>query len=108
MSGITISTPRSSTSGNIIPASIRIMSSPVRSTSMFIPNSPSPPRGIAKREGFFNAARILVRDSQSYHKAMQEIEEAEEAKEAKEWPADQFCLVGSPGGTKQRSPLRSP
>jgi len=51
---------------------------------MFMPNSPSPPRGIAKREGFFNAARILVRDSQSYHKAMQEIEEAKEAKEAKE------------------------
>jgi len=58
------------------------MSSPVRSTSMFIPNSPSPPRGIAKREGFVNAARVLVRDSQSYHKAKREIEEAEYEKRA--------------------------
>jgi hypothetical protein len=79
---------------------------------MFIPNSPSPPRGIAKREGLFNAARILVRDTQSYHKDMRDIEEAKEAKEAmetkepEEWPVDQFNLLGSPGGTKQRSPLR--
>jgi len=75
---------------------------------MFIPNSPSPPRGIAKREGFFNAARILVRDTQSYHKATEEIEEAEEAVEAEEaeeveettdaegWAVDQFGLIGSP------------
>jgi hypothetical protein len=46
----------------------------VRSTSMFIPNSPKPPRGIAKSEGFVNAARILVRDSTSYHRGMREIE----------------------------------
>jgi len=42
--------------------------------------SPSPPRGIAKREGFVNAARVLVRDSQSYHKAKREFEEAEHKK----------------------------
>src|ERR1700674_4127510 len=112
MSGITISTPRSSASGNIIPASIKIMSSPVRNTSMFIPNSPSPPKGIAKREGLFNAARILVRDPQSYHKATYEIEEADDVEEVderedgEEWAVDQFGLIGSSGGTKQRSPPR--
>src|SRR5215472_14348833 len=47
MSGITRSTPRSSDSGNIMPASMTMMSSPSRNTIMFIPNSPSPPRGKA-------------------------------------------------------------
>src|ERR1700676_3966831 len=61
MSGMTMSTPRSSASGNIMPASIKIMSSPERRTSIFMPNSPSPPRGIAKREGLSNVAHILMR-----------------------------------------------
>src|SRR6266853_6554327 len=100
MSGITISTPRSSTSGNIIPASIKIMSSPARSTSMFIPNSPRPPRGIAKREGFVNAARILARDPSSYHKGTWEIGESLGV------VADKSYVAGSPAGTSQRSPPR--
>jgi len=47
MSGITRSTPSNSDSGNIIPASTTMMSSPNRNAIMFIPNSPSPPSGIA-------------------------------------------------------------
>src|SRR5215469_4604540 len=47
MSGMTRSTPRSSDSGNIMPASMTMMSSPSRNTIMFMPNSPSPPRGMA-------------------------------------------------------------
>src|SRR5215470_1018883 len=50
MSGMTRSTPRSSDSGNIMPASMTMMSSPSRNTSMFMPNSPSPPRGMAVRD----------------------------------------------------------
>src|SRR5215471_20540048 len=50
ISGMTRSMPRSSDSGNIIPASITMMSSPKRSAIMFMPNSPRPPRGIAKRD----------------------------------------------------------
>src|SRR5947209_9022938 len=46
MSGTTISTPNSSDSGNIRPASITMMSSPQRRAMQFIPNSPRPPRGI--------------------------------------------------------------
>src|ERR1700757_5409858 len=46
MSGITRSTPSNSDSGNIIPASTTKISSPNRNAIMFIPNSPSPPRGI--------------------------------------------------------------
>jgi hypothetical protein len=41
---------------------------------MFMPNSPSPPRGIAKREGLLNAVRILVRDTSSYHTGLSEVE----------------------------------
>src|SRR5882757_2640083 len=46
MSGITRSTPSNSDSGNIIPASTTKISSPNPNAIMFIPNSPSPPRGI--------------------------------------------------------------
>src|SRR6266852_6372481 len=45
MSGTTISTPKSSASGNIKPASTTMMSSPQRTAMQFIPNSPRPPRG---------------------------------------------------------------
>src|ERR1700676_5057551 len=79
MSGMTISTPRSSASGNIMPASIKIMSSPERRTIMFMPNSPSPPRGIAKREGLSNVAHVLMSDPSSYHTGAREIEEARDA-----------------------------
>src|SRR5579883_3288900 len=41
-----MSTPSSSDSGNIIPASITMMSSPYRKAIEFIPNSPSPPIGM--------------------------------------------------------------
>src|SRR4029077_11294587 len=40
-----MSTPRSSASGNIRPASMTMMSSPQRTAMQFMPNSPSPPRG---------------------------------------------------------------
>src|SRR6266699_1689738 len=50
ISGITRSTPKSSDSGNIMPASMTMMSSPSRSAIMFMPNSPRPPRGMAVRE----------------------------------------------------------
>src|SRR6266481_5400724 len=50
ISGITRSTPKSSDSGNIMPASMTMMSSPSRSAIMFMPNSPRPPRGMAARE----------------------------------------------------------
>src|SRR5712671_3738315 len=45
MSGTTMSTPKSSASGNIKPASMTMMSSPQRTAMQFIPNSPRPPRG---------------------------------------------------------------
>src|SRR5580700_10215154 len=41
-----MSTPSSSGSGNITPQSTTMMSSPYSKTIMFMPNSPSPPRGI--------------------------------------------------------------
>ena len=44
-SGMIRSTPSSSGSGNITPASTTIVVSPQVSASMFMPNSPSPPRG---------------------------------------------------------------
>ena len=46
-----MSTPRSSCSGNIRPASMTMMSSPKRRAIMFMPNSPSPPSGMAHNEG---------------------------------------------------------
>src|SRR6185437_8422260 len=46
MSGTTMSTPRSSDSGNMIPASMTMMSSSQRSARQFMPNSPRPPRGM--------------------------------------------------------------
>ena len=45
MSGTTMSTPSSSASGNMSPASMTMMSSPQRMAMQFMPNSPSPPRG---------------------------------------------------------------
>src|SRR5713101_2824362 len=45
MSGTTMSTPKSSASGNIRPASITMMSSPQRTAMQFMPNSPRPPSG---------------------------------------------------------------
>src|SRR5436190_34500 len=45
MSGTTMSTPSSSDSGNISPASMTKMSSPQRTAMQFIPNSPNPPKG---------------------------------------------------------------
>src|SRR5512146_1734061 len=45
MSGTTMSTPSSSASGNIRPASMTMISSPQRTAMQFMPNSPSPPRG---------------------------------------------------------------
>src|SRR3954447_7101619 len=41
-----MSTPSSSASGNIMPASMTMMSSPYRRAIEFIPNSPRPPNGI--------------------------------------------------------------
>src|SRR3954462_5384759 len=40
-----MSTPSSSLSGNMRPASMTMMSSPQRTAMQFMPNSPSPPRG---------------------------------------------------------------
>src|SRR5690242_6000036 len=45
MSGTTMSTPSSSASGNIRPASMTMISSPHRTAMQFIPNSPRPPSG---------------------------------------------------------------
>jgi hypothetical protein len=58
----------------------------VRKTSMFMPNSPSPPRGIAKREGLSNAAHVLARGPSSYHNGLWEIGEAERS-----WVRMQAC-----------------
>src|ERR1700720_2354478 len=58
---MTMSTPRSSCSGNIKPASMIMMSSVVRTTSMFIPNSPSPPSGMAHTEDWLNLSFFRVR-----------------------------------------------
>src|SRR5206468_159529 len=46
MSGTTMSTPSSSDSGNMRPASMTMMSSPQRTAMQFMPNSPRPPSGI--------------------------------------------------------------
>src|SRR5882762_5888739 len=69
MSGMTRSTPRSSDSGNIMPASMTMISSPSRSAIMFMPNSPRPPRGIAVRdcEDLLNDASTPGRKRESYH-----------------------------------------
>src|ERR1700681_2664467 len=66
---MTRSTPRSSDSGNIMPASTTIISSPTRSTIMFIPNSPRPPRGITVRDCVLLLKERLspLCDLQSYH-----------------------------------------
>src|SRR6516162_7459161 len=71
MSGITRSMPKSSDSGNIIPASMTMMSSPQRSAIMFMPNSPRPPRGIARRDcrDVLNEMSAPRATEKSYHSA---------------------------------------
>src|SRR4029453_19292254 len=51
MSGTTRSIPNISSSGNISPQSITTMSSPYSNTYMFLPISPTPPRGMIRRIG---------------------------------------------------------
>src|SRR6266513_3834761 len=50
MSGITRSIPSIPSSGNIRPASTTTMSSPTSIASMFLPISPTPPRGITRSD----------------------------------------------------------
>src|SRR5882672_10830909 len=70
MSGMTKSTPSNSDSGNIMPASMTMISSPSRSAIMFMPNSPRPPRGTAVRdcEVLLNEASTPGRKRESYHR----------------------------------------
>src|SRR2546423_7141218 len=56
MSGITRSMPSIPSSGNMRPASTTTMSSPTSSASMFLPISPTPPRGMI-RSGAFDLAK---------------------------------------------------
>src|SRR3954451_14456403 len=49
MSGTTRSMPNISSSGNISPQSMTTMSSPYSKTNMFLPISPTPPRGMIRR-----------------------------------------------------------
>src|SRR6267378_1101863 len=49
MSGMTRSMPSISSSGNMSPASTTMMSSPCSMASMFLPISPTPPRGMTRR-----------------------------------------------------------
>src|SRR4051794_14634736 len=49
MSGTTRSIPNISSSGNIRPQSMTTMSSPYSKTNMFLPISPTPPRGMIRR-----------------------------------------------------------
>src|ERR1700674_1545072 len=67
---MTRSTPSNSDSGNIMPASMTMMSSPRRKTIMFMPNSPRPPRGMAVRdcEDLLNEASTPRRERESYHR----------------------------------------
>src|SRR5262245_58689489 len=51
MSGTTRSIPNISSSGNISPQSMTTMSSPYSKTVMFLPISPTPPRGMIRRIG---------------------------------------------------------
>src|SRR5258707_519242 len=69
---MTRSTPSNSDSGNIMPASMTIMSSPSRSAIMFMPNSPRPPRGMAVRdcEVLLNDASAPGRKRESYHRIL--------------------------------------
>src|SRR5690348_10229062 len=71
MSGMTRSMPRSSDSGNIIPASMTMMSPPTRSAIIFMPNSPRPPRGMARRdcEGLLTKIVAPRCARESYHSA---------------------------------------
>src|ERR1700722_2563177 len=79
MSGMTMSTPRSSCSGNINPASMTIISSPKRKASIFMPNSPNPPSGMAHNDVWLKSFRlsrsvlaagdpfVFLGDTESYH-----------------------------------------
>ena len=60
-SGITRSTPRSSGSGNITPASTRMAVSPQAMTIMFMPNSPTPPSGISSSGAAATCRSAVVR-----------------------------------------------
>src|SRR6266852_2504079 len=78
---MTRSTPRSSDSGNIMPASMTRMFSPRRRAIMFIPNSPRPPRGIAVRDcaDLLKEASSPRRERESYHIVVALEAEAERA-----------------------------
>src|ERR1700687_2854165 len=66
---MTRSTPSNSDSGNIMPASMTMMSSPNCNANMFMPNSPRPPRGMAVRDSelLLNEASTPGRKRESYH-----------------------------------------
>src|SRR5579859_7389999 len=66
---MTRSTPRSSDSGNIMPASMTRMSSPNRKAIMFMPNSPRPPSGMAVRDcaGLLKKEESPQCNRESYH-----------------------------------------
>src|SRR6266853_312306 len=69
MSGMTKSTPRSSDSGNIMPASMTMMSSPTRRAIIFMPNAPSPPSGTTVRDcaGLLKEDFSPLCNRESYH-----------------------------------------
>ena len=58
------STPSSSGSGNMTPASMRIAVSPQATTIMFMPNSPSPPSGISSSGGDIGRRVVASSDHQ--------------------------------------------
>ena len=61
-SGMIRSTPSSSGSGNMTPASTRMAVSPQATTIMFMPNSPSPPSGISSSGGDVASTTLSVRN----------------------------------------------
>src|SRR5512146_1147055 len=77
MSGTTMSTPSSSDSGNMSPASMTMMSSPQRTAMQFIPNSPRPPSGTIwsfpagmNKDGCYHSAAARSRDGPSLRAAV--------------------------------------
>src|SRR2546426_853115 len=61
MSGMTRSIPSISSSGNMSPASMTRMSSPISSASMFFPISPTPPSGMIRSGGLAKERDLLRR-----------------------------------------------